>query len=258
MSRTLVQLREDLARESAHHELVIDFAGADYSDDGADYYLNAAQRWLDDMFPYRKSQAWYFSVLAAGQSLVTFNSARYVERVVLASGTDGRTELIRKTQRELQVLYSDYTDVPLSSLDQGTPEYWAPAVIGLAPEQYAEDATTLAAAGAEDLDFLAHGNHYPLQGLIVMPPSDGVRTVEVLGRWYSKELSADADVSVWSVNHPDLLVRAAMRELEITFRNEQGVRAIEGPLLIQLKQISHNLAAEDAAGPTSESRAFGR
>jgi len=253
---TLVQLREDLARVSGHHELVADYAGADYSDNGADYYINAAQKWLDEMFEYRKSEAWLFKALSAGDSLVTFNAARFLERVVLADTTSGRAELTRKTFRELRSLYSN---VPLSSIDQGTPAYWAPATIGLAPEQYDQDADSLTAAGIVDIDFLAYGNHYPTQGLIVMPPADAAYTLEVLGKWYSKALSADADVSVWSVNHPTLLIRAAMREMEIDgFRNQQGTEFLEQELLRQLRQISFNLAAEDATGPAGELRMFGR
>jgi hypothetical protein len=49
-----------------------------------------------------------------------------------------------------------------------------------------------------------------------------VYQVEIVGFFYTAELSADDHISYWSEVHPELLVMAAMAVLEITYRNRQG------------------------------------
>ena len=49
-----------------------------------------------------------------------------------------------------------------------------------------------------------------LTGMILNPPPDEEYTIEVLGRFYTRELSANTDTSFWSVNYDDLLVDAAV------------------------------------------------
>jgi hypothetical protein len=48
-----------------------------------------------------------------------------------------------------------------------------------------------------------------MTGIIFNPTADAAYTIEVLGRFYTRAMSADTDTSYWSVNYPDLLVITA-------------------------------------------------
>jgi len=244
---TLLEIRTALVQQSGHYELVVDADGADFSDNGADFHINAGQRWLSNNFEYKKGAAWLYQIPSSGESLITFSNARYVREVWIASTAAGRTQLEKKTHGWIR---ENYADVPLSTLTGGTPLYWCNTQVQLAPEQYAENATTLAADGMTDIDFLVYGSQYVTTGIIVMPPSDGTFTVEVLTRWQDKDLAVDTDVSFWSVAHPELLLDAARLSIERRLhRNTQGVNDFTAPLMNDLKQIEFDMVAEEASGP---------
>lgn len=246
---TLGAVRKLVVDQSGRYDLVDDAENGDYSDNGCNGLINAAQDWLDDQLQLPKSEAWLYKSLASGESLVTFQQARVVRAVYIATTADGRTEL---TKKSLSWMKENYTDVPLSALDTGTPKWWAPAPLGLAPDQASEDASSMAAAGFTDIDFLAYGNHFPLRGLIVMPPSDATRTLMILADWYSATLTNDTDRSFWTVQHPQILADATRRQIEISLhRNTQGVKDFEEPLVRRVRDIYFSMTAENIAGPPS-------
>lgn len=247
---TLLQLRQKLVRDSGRYGLVVDAENGDWTDNGANALLNQGQKWLDRKFEYDKQQSWFTTTVVSGQSLVQFNKARYIERVELADTTNGRTVLQRKTRAWLA---TEYADVPLSALDTGEPLYWAPVIVGLAPQQYGDDAADLTTAGVTDKDWYLYGNHYPYSAIEVFPPSDSTRTIKVLARWTSKELTDDADVSVWSVNEPEMLVRAARLQIESDLhRSDEGQSTFEKRLLDDLDGLYKDFLAEIVAGPASD------
>jgi hypothetical protein len=129
---TLGWIREQVARESGRFDLVQDAENDDYSDNGFDRFINDAQDWLDRKLQYPKGQRTYFQQLSAGQSLVVFQRPRYIEEVWCIDDNSERYRLERKTYWQLR---EDYNKVPLSSADRDEPAYWAPAPVGLAPEQ---------------------------------------------------------------------------------------------------------------------------
>lgn len=232
---SLVSAREEFARRSGRHDLVTDFAGGDYSDNGADFFLNSGQRYLDDRASFLKSYAWYRTDLAVGGYRVEVEDCISIKEVWTMDSDNGRSKLEKK---DLEWLRREYND-PISDLTQGDPAYYSPLVVGLAPEQ-----SSLTAAGGSDpytaeftydWEDLTFGDHWRKKAIWVMPPTDSIKTVSILGRWYSKRLSADTDKTYWTEVHEDLLVLAGMYALERFYRNSEGMRdferAIEGRLL---------------------------
>jgi len=243
---TMLQIKTQVIEDSGHYELVVNTTA--YVDNGIHFHINAAQRWLSRNFEYKKAEATLSKLLTAGTALVTLNRARYVKDVWLADATGtARTQLERITWRRMRELHGS---VPLSEIDNGTPKYWCPAPIQLAPEQFTETAETLAAAGNTDLDFYVYGNAYLTNGIIIMPPPDAAYTLNVQATWLDKELTLDDDVSFWSVAAPELLTDATRLSIERRLhRNTQGVNDFTAPLLADLQQIYFDLVDEEAAGP---------
>ncbi len=245
--RTLIELRRMLVQQSGHAELVADYENEDWADNGADHFIQAGQRFCDDQFQYHKSEAWFYAKVAAGESLVTFTNARIIKQVWLNYTGGNRVLLERLT---LDKMREEYTNPLLSDETQGTPAYWVPAVLGLAPQQYTETALSFDANGITDHNLIMFGNHYPYKGIYIMPPADGDYTVEIKAEWYSHEMCEDSDVSFWS-QYPELLLMAARRQMEIDLhRNSTGAQDFEAPLMRSLMKLSHNLVAEEWSGPT--------
>ena len=129
---TLADVRRTLVQRSGRYDLVTNAESADYSDNGANAFINAAQRWLDRRLPMPKSPAWLYKVLSAGEAQVNFRYCRIIREVWLASTGAGRVMLDRKPLRWIR---ENYPDVPLSAVTQNTPQYWCPNIGDLAPEQ---------------------------------------------------------------------------------------------------------------------------
>lgn len=245
--RTLLEIRRMLVQQSGHYELVLDAEQEDWGDNGADQFIQAGQRFCDDQWQHHKSEAWLYVKMASGESLATFTNARIIKEVWLNKTGGPRTLVKRLTLNDIR---DRYTEATLAEETTGTPLYWAPAVLGLAPQQFEETALTFEADGITDYDLIMFGNHYPYKGIYVMPPCDGDYTLEIKAEWQSHEMCDDADVSFWS-QYPELLLLAARREMEIHLhRNTTGAQDFERPLMHSLKKLYDNLIAEESAGPT--------
>jgi hypothetical protein len=110
-------------------------------------------------------------------------------------------------------------------------------------------ATSADFAKIEDYDWLLFGNHYLSSAIKIMPPPETEYTVEVLARFFQRELTADAHVSFWSWNYPELLILAAKSEIEMQLHNNtERQQAYLQDLVGRLQQISYNLFSESTAG----------
>lgn len=245
-AKTLIQMRRRFVELSGHYELVLDAEQNDWGDNGADDYIRAAQRRLDDEFTYHKSDAWLYSKLTAGQALVTFNWARFIKQVWIADATGYRTELTRLSMREMREMYNETT---LAAISQDTPLYWAPITTLLAPSQIGETSSTFSSTGYVDYDQIVFSEAYFSKTLVVMPPPSATTTIQVLASWYSPTLTDDADVCFWS-QFPELLIRGARAELELDLhRNTTGYRGFLEGLMPRLSRLEDNLLDEEQSGP---------
>lgn len=81
-------------------------------------------------------------------------------------------------------------------------------------------------------------------------PSTLDRTLTVKAVWKSVRLANSTDISFWTEEDEELLVRAMQLQCEIDMRNTQGVNDFLGPLQYDVKKIYHDMVAEEMAGPS--------
>lgn len=145
MGKTLLEIRTLLVQQTGKYHLVTDYEAGTYTDNGADFYINAGQRRIDDMFAFKKDAAWYYNVLAAGSTFVQLNSARYVEEVWMEDRLSprGRTKLEHKSEAWMR---EEYPTLPDSANTNGTPKYWASVNVGLPPTEFTAHMTRITAA----------------------------------------------------------------------------------------------------------------
>jgi len=218
--------------------LVVDTT--DYVDNGANFILNAGQRWLDRKLDHKYSVGRLFKQVSAGNVGVTFQLCRVILQVWIQDTTEGnRTLLEKKSPTWLREnYYSSFGDTT-----QYMPLYYYPAYLRVFPHN-----PTLA-----DLQmYLGFADVSPMlpddvvyDGVIFMPPADSAYTVEVWGHFYSPELTSDTQSSYWSVRNPEMLLMAGMRMLEVFKRNSEGVKDWEAAVKEQLADVDKDAADED-------------
>jgi len=159
MGQTLLGMRTLLVKETGKYHLVTDYENADYGDEGADFYINAGQRRIDDLFAFKKDACWFYNVLAIGKTLVTLPSARYVEEVWIEDRDSPRTRR-KLTHKDEAWMRENYATLPDSANTSGDPLYWAPVTVGLPPNQYATHTARITAATQANpcvITCVAHG-----------------------------------------------------------------------------------------------------
>ena len=228
----LLQLRTKFRSLSGRFDLV----NSDFSDNGADFFINEGRKYLDRLDETQKSWASCFRWLEIGHFSVSFPYCRAIKEVWAAT-TSERWQLEKKSLQDLTAGY--LTGLP-SSRNTGSPLYYAPCIVRYIPEN-AEAGDIEAFAGFTDVEA---GNYYEYNSVLVSTPADEKIMLDIRGLFYSMELVEEADKNYWSEAHPMLLIMAAMRQVEVVNRNTQGVNDWNNSIATETKQIGMDLIEE--------------
>lgn len=223
----LGELREAFVKLSGRYDLVS--SPTTFADDGANNYLTEALKYLDRQLDVDQMWAKLFSTLAASGWYILFERCRAVFQVWASNATD-KWELDIVELDDLKNLYLE----PWGSVTTGQVSYCSPAVLRTSPET-AGTITLDSFGGTAVAD--ATKDEYTYDALIISPPSDEAVEVEVHGLFYSPALTADADENYWSVNHSQLVLWSAMRQLEISYRNTEGRKDWESAIDKEIMDI---------------------
>lgn len=234
----LLQLRQQFRTISGRFDLV----NEDGSDNGADFYINAGQRHLDRLDQTQKSGGICYRFCEANFWSVQFPYCRAVKEVWAAT-IEARWPLEKKTLQDLLAGY--FTKLP-SGIDPGTTLYYSPTITRNIPSDITA-ADFEAFVGYVDV---MSGDHYSYNCVLLAPPPSEKLLIEVKGLFYSEDLSVDDSKSYWSEVHPDVLIMAALRHVEIVNRNTQGVRDWDGSIAAAVVGIGKDLVEEEIAEVT--------
>jgi len=232
-----LEIRQQFRILSGRFDLVND----DGTDNGADFLIDSGQKWLDRRYDHDKVDGRVFKIAAQGDYGVTFTLARAIEEVWAATTGDGRWQLMMKS---IQDMRSDYADMP-SELDEGSPLYWTPAFL----RSVTESSHITAAAFSSYVGFadVMAGEHYEYNGVIWMPPCDEEMLIEVWGKFYTEPLQSEEDKNYWSVNHPDVLIMAGLRQAEVFNRNTQGLNDFNNAIDDMLVGLDKDVVQQEIA-----------
>lgn len=207
---TLLATRKQFVNQSGRLDLI----NEDGSDNGADFYINAGQKYLDRLIETKEDVARSFRYISAGDYFVLF--VRGHCRAIHQAGV-GTSESFGWLIRDNLVNLRSKFNKPFEYIDKGKPKYFAPAY--LRPAQPELDATD---GIVGYMDVMENWRYY--NGIILLPPADQGYHIEVWGKFHSTELVNDSDESVWTKSFEYILVMAAQRALEVFQRNSQGVK----------------------------------
>lgn len=240
-----VDIRKKFCEVSGHYELM----NADYTDNGADFLLNAAQRYLDRTHDFKKGAARNVQAVTASQIKVQVTGLRAVKEVWFTN-SDGSSQwpLEKCSLGEIR----DYYGKKLSSEDTGDVAYYAPVAFRPAPDTV----TTATWTGYQDIeDLILDDTHYQYNGVILMPPPSEAGYIAIVGLFWSPTLSATYNAGVWTQtksywteNHPEVLIEAAIMRMHGLYMNTTGFEDYKKIVGVDIAGLDQDSAEEDVAG----------
>lgn len=217
-----------------------------------DFYINQGQKLLDTSFDNPKSLARRTIALGQGAFFKHLRGCRVIKEIWFANA-DARTQLTMRNADFLRKNYSNLygtlsttlTQGLLATADssvQGTPLYFMPMTIGLAPEQADDDGFVY------DNDGVMAGDHWAYNGVMILPAGDAAGTLSVLGKWYSPSLQIETDKSYWTEVRPEVLCFAAAHIIETMYRNTEGAKDWWNSVMNAMAGVDADLAEQASEG----------
>lgn len=207
-------------------------------DPDVDRYINSGIELLDLLTTYSHAPAKYYAELAIGDTFHTFSSKnRVVNEVWIIDSEDGRTKLEKVKRSDLVEQYADD-----DSVNAGKPLYYAMDINRAHPTAF--DETTLPVEFRPFIDTVA--TDYNIKGILFKPPTDEVYVLEIIGKFHSPVLTLLYPNNWWGVNYPDLVILAAMYQLETHYRNLEGASGYMDTMATLIRGIEYDKAEEDA------------
>jgi hypothetical protein len=230
------EIREQFIKLSGRYDLVTETTN--WTDNGANWYIKAGLRMLDQMVPdYPKQIGRYFETVAAGTYYITFEGCRQIKEVWAALASDKRWLVLPMDPLEF---YGTY-DEPFGDATQGEPSYYTRAHLrGIPDFSTIDNISGYAEEIAEDTSQMV------TNGIVFMPPADQEMQIEVWGVFDTYELSAETDANWWTTKHEDLVVMAALYKLEVSNRNREGSADWMAEIHRMIVEIDMDEVAEDA------------
>lgn len=228
----LLQLRTKFREISGRFDLV----NADFSDNGANFYINEARKFLDRLDETQKSWASCFRFVNISGYSASIPHCRAIKEVWAATTTE-RWQLEKMNLQDLIASY--LTEMP-GERGTGSPEYYSPTITRFVPE-YPTIAEFESFIGWVDIP--TGGAELYNTVLLDIPVSEKI-VLEIKGLFYSGELTLDTSINYWSEAHPLLLIMATMRYLEVVNRNTQGVNDWTNAIATEMKQLGMDLVEE--------------
>lgn len=236
---SLLEVRKQFVKLSGRYDLVVD--DTDWADNGADFYINAGQLWLDRLETFKKSYARVFETVAAGDWYKLFPLCRAVKEVWCSPDDEEKKWKLEK--KNFDILRAAYAESP-TSIDQADPIYYSPICIRTVPETSGQ--ITIDWFGSTEFAD-ATKDHFEYNGLVFMPPADAAMTLEIHGLFYHPKLIVDASKNYWTEANSLALVMAACRALETTYHNIKGVSDWTASVKAELFGLGLDLAEEESA-----------
>lgn len=209
----LLEIRKQFVKISGRYDLVDD--AVNWSDNGADFYITAGQKFLDRLITVPENTATIFLPLASGEYSLTFQYGCRSVQEIYVNRTDERLRLEKISLTDLKDTYYK----TLANTDSGAPLYYALANLRALETSDKDDLGTFVNNVHTESDEL-----YDYRGLIIVPPVDEDYTVEIKGLFLQNELSDNSDENWWTTSAPDLLLKGALYQLESFSRGTENAK----------------------------------
>lgn len=201
----LQEIRDLFIKRCGRYDLITESG----QDDGANFFIQSGSRFLDRRSDIEHVREGVHVGSIDTDGLLNLHDCWMVKRVL--SRTADSTATLTKVVSDRMATVRSY--------NRGFPAYYT-----IRTTRYAPTLKNLPAALA-----IAPASSFAYQDMVsnsllleVLPHPTRPLPVEVHGCFYSASLVNDQDTNTWSERYPDTLVKAALYQLEIFYRNTEG------------------------------------
>jgi hypothetical protein len=238
----LLQVRTKFRELSGRFDLV----NSDFTDNGADFFINEGSKYLDRLDETNKSTASCFRFIEIGGFSVVFPRARALREVWVSSTSSAQAGRWELKKMNLSDMISNFLQgLPQERLS-GYPSYYSPCITRAIPDLSEIDDIEAFIGFIE----VPSGNADEYNAILLNCPVEAKIMVDLRGLFYSTELVEETDTNTWSSNHPLTLIEAAMLQCEGVNRNTQGYKDFAMVIGDTVRQLGFDKVEEDIVGAT--------
>lgn len=224
----LLDIRKQFVKLSGRYDLIKDTNT--WEDNGANWFINAGQKYLDRMLDNFKSYARFYTTLEADMPNVFIPTCRVVRKVWINTA-DQRIPLTEAFIEDLRLGFD--------GTQTGLPSYYALMTSRLLPTS---DLNYVAGTFAD-----ASFSNEEYTAMFFGMKADQTYAVEVHGLFYSPKLDNDEAQSYWTETQDDILIQASLMRLEGFYRNFEGVKDSKAMVDALVAQIDMDSVAQEIA-----------
>lgn len=257
---SLLEIRKEFIRVSGRYDLVVNAYADNWTDNGANFYINAGQMYLDQRIEVKQSEGVFYKKLQTGivgcsipdcrairevwtQNLTSQVSVDWTNPDNEAVSGHARLPLKKVTKAWIRDKYKSM----FRDIQAGPPQYYYLPTLRVYPDSFTINQLE-SYAGWMDALFMNSMQNPVYNAIVFLPPLDHEYVLEVVGLFYSPKFVNDGDETIWSYRYPTVLVWAALRELEVTYRNTEGAKDWEAAINSRLMDIDKDTVEEMIAG----------
>lgn len=201
----LAEIRDLFVKRSGRYDLITE----EGQDNGANFFIQSGNRFLDRHSNIRQAQVNASIHSVEKDGLLRLPNCWLIQDV-LANFSDGWYPLRKLSARKVPQAFFAMN---------GRPAFYIPKVVHYTPAmEHLPAALVTAPASAFDHQDMA-SNAMLIE---VLPHPTLPTNIEVRGNFYTTPLLFDEDTNTWSESFPDTLIKAALYQLEIFYRNTEG------------------------------------
>jgi hypothetical protein len=224
----LLDIRQKFVEFTGRYDLVVDTD--EFADNGADWFINAGQRYLDRSLDVGKVRAKYFGTLLANRHAMALPNTRVIEKVYAV--VEGEQKELHKAEDEfIRWFYNKYREETLTR-----PYYYAPTVLRIAED------SSLASIPGDIATVQYQDEEY--SGIFFGQKADQDYGIIVQGLFYSPKLLSDTSRSFWTEVHPEILIAASLLSIERLYRNFEGVKESRASVQELVAQLDMDAVAQ--------------
>lgn len=209
----LLDIRKKFVQLSGRYDMVVDTT--DWANDGADFYIQVGQKLIEKMVEVPLNVASMYVPLEAGDYKVSWEYHTRAIHEVWVETSEGRYRAEKFDLDEIKEVYKS----KMSETDE--------------THDFGYSIADLRALSIVDMDDFGEylENVEPVgidvnqaKGIILVPPVTCAATVQIKGVFHQFVLTEDDDENFWTLEAPDLLLRAALYELETFSRGTENAK----------------------------------
>jgi hypothetical protein len=234
----LQTIRQQFVKLSGRYDLASTTTTEFDTDAGANFFINSGMHFLDHKYQTLKSWASYFDTLASGSWYLSVQGC-YAISEVWCNNTESRWKLTKHSAQEVMEEYSS----PITSLTAGAPLYYFTSSKRPASSAGVTDYTT---GLATFLNYLKTADDGSYNTVVFAPPADDSYTIEIIGKFYHTDLSTNTDTNFWTIVAPETLLKAALYQLEVFYRNTEGAKDWLSAISLEGEELEKNLVEQES------------